>query len=135
MAFREIRGVLLTRAWLVRPFAVLMLLISPGPPSRAADLAEAPAQAAAPDFSVCSLGLRFEPGVPTAKELPFRHVWYGRFSGGRPYENKDAQGRVLIDWVDQRVCFPSKQSCDAWISQQRREFHHPEGFWTCLPLR
>lgn len=100
-------------------------------PGSAADLPETPAA----EYSVCSLGLQFEPGVPTAKDLPFQHVWYGHFTGGRPFEAKDAQGRILIDWVDQRVCFPSKPSCDAWISQQRQAFHHPEGFWTCLPLR
>jgi len=130
MASKAVSGVLVSGASVIRLCAALALGFL-AVPSRAADLAEAPAA----EFSVCSLGLRFEPGVTTAKELPFKHVWYGHFTGGWPYADKDAQGRVLINWVDQRFCFPSKPSCDAWISQQRREFHHPEGFWTCLPLR
>jgi len=92
-----------------------------------------------PEAVPCQLssffGNLFQPAEASAQTLPFAHVWYGHFSGGSPFRQPDGSGRVLIDWQDEKLCFASKNRCDAWISQQRREFHHPEGFWTCLPLR
>jgi len=86
----------------------------------------------------------YGPGVPVdgvscvfqdwgpAISLPWRSVWLGHFSGGR-YE-RTAEASVL-DWKDEKVCFPSKASCGRWISANRHAFHHPEGYWTCLPIR
>jgi hypothetical protein len=82
----------------------------------------------------CSVGAPFwVPPAATADELPWRFVWLGHFSGGRPY--KDVTGLTLIDWLDEKVCFPSRRPCQDWIARLRRAYHRPEGYWTCLLLR
>src|SRR5438105_3559943 len=82
----------------------------------------------------CSIGVPFwAPPAATADELPWRSVWLGHFSGGRPY--KDVTGLTLVDWLDEKVCFPSRRPCQDWIARLRRAYHRPEGYWTCLLLR
>jgi hypothetical protein len=83
----------------------------------------------------CSLGAPFwEPLAATAEELPWRSVWLGHFSGGRPYQDPYF-GLTLIDWLDMKVCFPDRPACEAWVKGLRRAYHRPEGYWTCLLLR
>jgi hypothetical protein len=82
----------------------------------------------------CSAGAPFwAPPAATAAELPWRSVWLGHFSGGRPYQ--DAFGLTLVDWLDEKVCFPSQGACHSWVNNLRRAYHRPEGYLTCLLLR
>ena len=82
----------------------------------------------------CSIGAPFwAPLAATASVLPWRSVWLGHFSGGREYDG--ATGKTLVDWRDEKICFPSRQQCDTWISGLRKAYHRPEGYWTCLLLR
>jgi hypothetical protein len=64
--------------------------------------------------------------------LPRRSVWLGHFSGGR--FTRMAYGHER-EWKNEKLCFPSRSSCARWIGANRRAFHHPEGYWTCLPIR
>jgi hypothetical protein len=90
---------------------------------------------AAPEFGVpCAIGQPFwYPPAPTAEDFPWRSVWLGHFSGGRPFV--DPYGRTLIDWRDEKVCFVSKSHCQVWISHLRANYDRPEGDWTCMFLR
>jgi len=82
----------------------------------------------------CQVGAPvWSPPVATAEDLPWASVWLGHFSGGRHFE--DGNGQTFIDWRDDKVCFPSRQKCQAWIAGLRRAYRRPEGFWTCLLLR
>jgi hypothetical protein len=82
----------------------------------------------------CSIGQPFwVPTGPTAETLPWRSVYYGHFSGGRPYI--DDYGRTIVDWRDEHVCFPSRADCRAWISDLRRAYRRPEGYRACVFLR
>jgi hypothetical protein len=82
----------------------------------------------------CQIGAPvWAPPAATAEELPWASVWLGHFSGGRHFE--DGTGQTFIDWRDDEFCFPSRQKCQAWIAGLRRAYRHPEGYWTCLPLR
>ncbi len=82
----------------------------------------------------CQIGAPvWSPPVATAEDLPWASVWLGHFSGGRHFE--DGNGQTFIDWRDDKVCFPSRQKCQAWIAGLRRAYRRPEGFWTCLLLR
>ncbi len=104
----------------------------------AALAAATPSQAAYPGLSGYAGGVPadgvsciFEDGGP-AISLPWRSVWLGHFSGGRYTRTTEAS---LLDWKDEKVCFPSQAACSRWIGANRRAFHHPEGYWTCLPIR
>jgi hypothetical protein len=82
----------------------------------------------------CSIGQPFWiPSGPTAEVLPWPSVYYGHFSGGRPYV--DAYGQTLIDWRDEHVCFPTRAECRAWVHASYRYYHQPEGYRGCLLLR
>jgi hypothetical protein len=81
---------------------------------------------------VCTLNDPFAQAA-SAATLPWTSVWYGHFSGGRPYS--DGTGRTLIDWRDDHVCFATRSQCNAWIEAMRQSFSQPEGDWTCLFLR
>ncbi|MGB6177131.1 MAG: hypothetical protein WBF43_12530 [Methylocella sp.] len=82
----------------------------------------------------CSVGAPvWAPPAATAEDLPWASVWLGHFSGGRHFEVGD--GQTFIDWRDDKLCFPSRQKCQAWIAGLRQAYHRPEGFWTCLLLR
>jgi hypothetical protein len=69
-----------------------------------------------------------------ASLLPWRHVWYGHFSGGLAHYQRGAPA-VDILWQDRKLCFPSRRQCMAWQRAEHREFHRVQGYWTCLPLR
>ncbi len=60
-------------------------------------------------------------------------VWLGHFSGGR-FETT-VYGQPVLDWRNEKVCFPSRRACDRWIAANRSALHNPEGYWTCLPIR
>lgn len=118
--------------------AVLSALIGFPASGTAADIdGEAPAAVLgpSPDAGVpCSIGQPFwEPSDITAEELPWRSVWFGHFSGGRPFV--DPYGRTMIDWRDEKICFSSKSLCQSWVKALRSAYHRPEGYWTCLMLR
>jgi hypothetical protein len=124
--------------------AVFCAIYGFSPPGHAADIDQAaslhqspPAVllGPSPDAGVpCSIGLPFwEHSDITAEELPWRSVWYGHFSGGRPFV--DPYGRTMTDWRDEKICFSSKSLCDSWVKALRSAYHRPEGYWTCLVLR
>ncbi|MDQ6704151.1 MAG: hypothetical protein M3Z96_14240 [Pseudomonadota bacterium] len=84
--------------------------------------------------AACSVGAPvWAPPAATAEDLPWTSVWLGHFSGGRRFEA--GSGQIFIDWRDAKLCFPSRQECQAWITGLRRAYRRPEGFWTCLLLR
>jgi hypothetical protein len=64
----------------------------------------------------------------------FSSVWRGHFSGG--YSHHLGPGLpVVLDWRYETLCFPSKRACDVYIREMRRDFHRPEGYFTCLLIR
>lgn len=69
-----------------------------------------------------------------ASLLPWRHVWYGHFSGGLAHYQRGAPG-VDILWEDRKLCFPSRRQCLGGHRAEFRQFHRIRGYWTCLPLR
>lgn len=86
----------------------------------------------------CSIGQPFwVPSQVSAQELAETQGWpsvyYGHFSGGRPYI--DSLGRTIIDWRDEHVCFPTSRECRAWISASYGSHHQPEGYRSCTLLR
>ena len=101
-------------------------------PARAADAVEGPQ--AVNGGVPCSIGQPFwVPSKETAETLPWSAVYLGHFSGGRPY--RDPEGRTLIDWRDEYVCFPTSGQCRAWVHDSYRTHHAPEGYRACLLLR
>lgn len=84
--------------------------------------------------AACTIGAPvWAPPAATAEDLPWASVWLGHFSGGRRFEG--GNGQTFIDWRDDKLCFPSRQKCQAWIAGLRHDYRRPEGFWTCLLLR
>jgi hypothetical protein len=69
-----------------------------------------------------------------ARLLSWRSVWYGHFSGGtaRYAPNSPA---ALVDWHDDKLCFPSRRECLRWQKAERRHYHQIKGDWACLLLR
>ncbi len=64
----------------------------------------------------------------------FPGVWRGHFTGGASaYPGPGSS--IFLDWRDEKRCFASRRSCDRWIGEMRRDFHHPEGYYTCLAIR
>ncbi|VVB49654.1 hypothetical protein RHCH11_RHCH11_03872 [Beijerinckiaceae bacterium RH CH11] len=64
----------------------------------------------------------------------FDSVWLGHFSGG--YSHYLGPGEaIVLDWRDEKLCFQTKASCDRYMRVMRRDFHRPEGYFTCLPIR
>ena len=64
----------------------------------------------------------------------YESVWYGHFSGG--YSHYLGPGEsIVLDWRDEKLCFPTRGSCDRYMRVMRRDFHRPEGYFTCLPIR
>ena len=75
-------------------------------------------------------------GLPCAAPAvqAFSSVWYGHFSGG--YSHYLGPGEaIVLDWRDEKLCFPTRASCDRYMRVMRRDFHRPEGYFTCLPIR
>lgn len=98
--------------------------------SYAADWAFGPPPPAAANYwengVPCSIGAPFwAPPMATAAVLPWRSVWLGHFSGGRPYAA--GNGQTLIDWRDEKVCFPARLQCQAWVRSLRRSITGRKG--------
>lgn len=64
----------------------------------------------------------------------FPSVWLGHFSGGYSHDLGPGQ-QIVLDYRDEKLCFPSQRSCNRYIAEMRRDFHRPEGYFTCLPIR
>lgn len=94
-------------------------------PAQAADLDRYGARPALPvDGVPCE-----DPEVQT-----FASVWLGHFTGG--YSHYLGRGEsIVLDWRDEKLCFPSRGTCNRYVSALRRDFHRPEGYFTCLPIR
>ena len=116
-------------------FLTFALALNASNSSRAADWAYGPPPPRYVDSPgiPCSVGAPRAPPAATAEDLPWASVWLGHFSGGRPFE--DDNRKTVIDWRDDKLCFPSRQKCQAWIAGLRGAYRRPEGFWTCLLLR
>ncbi len=109
------------RRRLVRPAAAVALLVA---------FAAAPVRAADLDGGVIPAPLA--EGLPC--ESPAVHVWLGHFSGGYSHYLGPGQ-QIVLDYRDEKLCFPSQRSCNRYIAEMRRDFHRPEGYFTCLPIR
>jgi hypothetical protein len=120
-------------------FLTFALALNASNSSRAADWAYGPppphyAENPGSPGIPCSVGAPiWAPPAATAEDLPWASVWLGHFSGGRRFDG--GNGQTFVDWRDEKVCFPSRQTCLAWIAGFRRAYRRPEGFWTCLLLR
>jgi hypothetical protein len=69
---------------------------------------------------------------PAVKAFP--SVWLGHFSGG--FSHYVGPGSVIVvDWRDEKLCFPDRRTCGRYIAEMRHDFHRPEGEYTCLPIR
>ena len=99
------------------------LVIAGARPAAAADL-----DVAAPPLATRGVGC----GEPEVQGFP--SVWRGHFTGGASaYPGPGSS--IFLDWRDEQLCFPSRRSCERWIGEMRRAFHHPEGYYTCLAIR
>ena len=93
--------------------------------------------AQAADLGASVQGLTVDTGgveceSPAASAFP--SVWLGHFTGG--YSRDLGPGLpVVLDWRNEKLCFPSRRTCDRYIRVMRRDFHRPEGYFTCLPIR
>ena len=116
-------------------FSLLLALAACFPRSAlAADAPDSPLATAPHEGVACSIGQPFwVPSRETAETLPWPSVYLGHFSGGRPYLAAD--GRTLVDWRDEYVCFPSRAQCREWVREFYQAYHRPEGYRACLFLR
>ena len=64
----------------------------------------------------------------------FTSVWLGHFSGGTSHYAGPGSA-IVLDWHDEKLCFPGRRACDHYIAEMRRDYHRPEGEYTCLPIR
>lgn len=71
-------------------------------------------------------------GAPVVRS--FSAVWQGHFQGGYSHY-VGVGGPIVLDWREERLCFPDQGSCRRYIADMRRDFHRPEGYFTCLPIR
>ncbi len=83
-----------------------------------------------PGVGVPEVGVACEDPVVQA----FPSVWLGHFTGGYSHYLGEG-GAIVLDWRDEKLCFPSNGSCSRYIKEMRRDFHRPEGYFTCLPIR
>ena len=104
-------------------------------------LAAAVIGAAAPACAA-DLGIGRPPPPETTDGVPcgapvvqtFDSVWQGHFTGG--YSHYLGPGdSIVLDWRDEKLCFPTHRSCDRYVHAMRRDFHRPEGYFTCLSIR
>ncbi len=70
--------------------------------------------------------------APAVRAFP--SVWLGHFSGGFSHYAGPGSA-VVLDWRDEKLCFPGRRACDYYIADMRRDYHRPEGEYTCLPIR
>ena len=117
-------------------FASLLLIgLAVTAPARAADYLYPPPPPPPPSLEAvgvaCDVGWS---GWYTWLPAYWSSVWMGHFSGGFAQYRRQA-GVVALVWNDQKRCFPTYGACMRWVSALRREFHRPEGYWTCMPLR
>ena len=92
--------------------------------AHAADAAYRPFTAAPAEGLPC--------GDPAVKAFP--GVVLGHFSGG--YSHYAGPGSVIVlDWRDEKLCFPGRRACDRYTAEMRRDYHRPEGEYTCLTIR
>ena len=103
--------------------AALFWLAVSGGSASAADLI-------VPGVAVPDRGVACEDPVVQA----FSSVWLGHFTGGYSHYLGEG-GPIVLDWRDEKLCFPSNRSCKHYIREMRRDFHRPEGYFTCLPIR
>lgn len=108
----------------LRRVLVALALFSGGMPAGAADLDLGARPPLAREGVSCD--------APEVQAFP--DVWRGHFTGGASAYS-GVGGSILLDWRDEKLCFPSRRSCDRWVSGMRRDFHHPEGYYTCLIIR
>ena len=94
------------------------------------------ARAADLDGGVLLAGPPIEDGVPcgSPQAQAFASVWLGHFAGGSSTYLGPGQS-IVLDWHDEKLCFPTRRSCGRFIAVMRRAYHHPEGYFTCLPIR
>ncbi len=109
-------------------FALAVALFALASGAGAADLGVLSGTAPAVDLP--SEGVACE--SPVVKAFPA--VWLGHFTGGYSHYLGEG-GPIVLDWRDEKLCFPSDRSCKRYISEMRRDFHRPEGYFTCLPIR
>ena len=105
-----------------------VLLALAGAPASGADLG--PPRGLAPDVALPVEGVAC--GNPIVQSFPA--VWQGHFQGGYSHYLGEG-GPIVLDWRDEKRCFPSDGSCKRYIAEMRRDFHRPEGYFTCLPIR
>ncbi len=93
----------------------------------------APVRAADLDGAVIAAPVE---GLPcdNAAVHAFPSVWLGHFSGGYSHYLGPGQ-QIVLDYRDEKLCFPSQRSCNRYLAEMRRDFHRPEGYTTCLPIR
>jgi hypothetical protein len=116
---------------MLRAAAIVSLAGLMGAPALAADLGVYGAPDAGAAVAWGGADCLFEDGGPDIS-FPWPSIWLGHFSGGLTPQT--TYGQPLV-WKNEHACFPSKVSCDRWIAANRREYHNPEGHWTCLPIR
>ena len=89
-----------------------------------------------PDLVVPGPAVSLDSGVPCDDPVvqSFPSVILGHFTGGYSHYLGEG-GPIVLDWRDERLCFPDKRSCNHHISEMRRDFHRPAGYFTCLPIR
>jgi hypothetical protein len=115
---------MLWKALKTRPMAAALLLVVSAVPVRAADL-DVYARRSYATYGVACEG----PEVQT-----FPSVYLGHFSGGAS-QYSGPGGSIFLDWRDEKLCFPTRRTCNRWVASMRRDFHHPEGYYTCLTIR
>ena len=69
---------------------------------------------------------------PEAQSFP--SVYLGHFTGGAS-QYSGPGGSIFLDWRDEKLCFPTSRTGNRWVTSMRRDFHHPEGYYTCLTIR
>ena len=75
-------------------------------------------------------------GVPSGSPVvqSFESVWQGHFTGG--YSHYLGPGdSIVLDWRDEKLCFPTHRACDRYVHDMRRDFHRPEGYFSCFVIR
>jgi hypothetical protein len=120
---------MLWKALKARPVAAALLLIVSAVPVRAADL-DVHARRSYAQRSYATVGVACE--GPEAQSFP--SVFLGHFSGGAS-QYSGPGGSIFLDWRDEKLCFPTRRTCNRWVASMRRDFHHPEGYYTCLMIR